>query len=53
MRLLGIDAQDVKRRLREGSPRVIYDGSTVRTRQLRDGEELLLVQRLREVLSGQ
>jgi L-seryl-tRNA(Ser) seleniumtransferase len=51
--LIGMDVREVKRRLRDGTPRVLYDGTTVRTRQLRDGEEQLLARRLREVLSGQ
>ncbi len=49
--VIGMDAREFKRRLREGSPRVVYDGSTVRTRQLRSGEEQLVAQRLREVLT--
>ncbi len=50
--VIGMDAPEFKRRLREGSPRILYDGTTVRTRQLRAGEERLVVQRLREVFSG-
>ncbi len=50
--VIPIDARELKRRLRDGSPRIVYDGSTVRTRQLRAGEEQLVAQRLREVLSG-
>ena len=44
-----VDAREFKRILRDGSPRVVYDGTTVRTRQLRSGEEHLVVDRLREV----
>jgi D-glucosaminate-6-phosphate ammonia-lyase len=50
--VLGFDARELKRRLKEGSPRMVYDGSTVRTRQLRSGEEQLVATRLREVLTG-
>ncbi len=50
--VLGFDARELKRRLKEGSPRMVYDGSTVRTRQLRSGEEQLVATRLREVLAG-
>lgn len=49
--VIQVDAREFKRRLREGTPRVIYDGTTVRTRQLRPGEEQLVVQRLKEVFS--
>ena len=38
-----MDVRELKRRLREGSPRIVYDGTTVRTRQLRVGEERLVV----------
>ena len=50
--VIGMDVAEFKRRLREGSPRIVYDGTTVRTRQLRTGEERLVVKRLREVFSG-
>ncbi len=49
--VVGMDARELKRRLKEGSPSIVYDGSTVRTRQLRAGEEQLVAQRLREVLA--
>jgi len=47
--LIPIDTREFKRRLREGTPRVVYDGTTIRTRQLRPGEERIVVERLREV----
>lgn len=50
--VIPIDARELKRQLREGSPSIVYDGSTVRTRQLRPGEEQLVAQRVREVLLG-
>ena len=40
-----VSVQEFKHRLREGAPRLIYDGTTVRTRQLRAGEERLVVVR--------
>jgi len=49
--VIPIAARELKRRLKQGSPSIVYDGSTVRTRQLRPGEEQLVAQRLREVLS--
>ncbi len=42
-----ISAGAVRRRLKDGEPRLAYDGNTVRTRCLRDGEEVLVAQRLR------
>jgi len=39
---------EVRRRLKDGEPRLAYDGNTVRTRCLRDGEEVLVAQRLRQ-----
>ncbi len=38
---------EVKRQLKEGEPRVVYDGTSVRTRLLREGEERLVADRLR------
>ena len=38
---------EVKRRLKDGSPRLVYDGTSVRTRLRRDGEERLVAARLR------
>jgi seryl-tRNA(Sec) selenium transferase len=39
---------EVRSRLKDGEPRLAYDGNTVRTRCLRDGEEVLVAQRLRQ-----
>lgn len=50
--LIPLDQRELRALLREGEPRVIYDGTTVRTVQLRDGEERLVAQRLREVFTG-
>jgi L-seryl-tRNA(Ser) seleniumtransferase len=38
----------VRARLMEGEPRLAYDGTTVRARNLRDGEEELVARRLRQ-----
>jgi L-seryl-tRNA(Ser) seleniumtransferase len=47
--VIRLSTGEVKRRLRDGEPRVIYDGTTVRARLLRDGEERLVAARLREL----
>jgi len=39
---------EARERLKSGEPRVAYDGNTVRTRCLEDGEEVLVARRLRE-----
>jgi L-seryl-tRNA(Ser) seleniumtransferase len=44
-----VTAGEVRQRLRDGEPRLAYDGVTVRTRCLRDGEEVLVAQRLRRL----
>ena len=49
--LIDLDRRQLQSLLRQGEPKVIYDGTTVRTRQLRDGEEQLVAQRLREVFT--
>ncbi len=38
---------EVKQQLKDGEPSVVYDGTSVRTRLLRDGEEQLVAARLR------
>jgi L-seryl-tRNA(Ser) seleniumtransferase len=45
--VIPLTENEVKRRLKEGSPRLVYDGTSVRTRLLRDGEERLVAARLR------
>lgn len=42
---------DVDRLLREGDPRIIFDGAGVRTLQLEAGEEVLVARRLRELFT--
>ncbi len=49
---IGLSVRDFKQRLRDGEPRVIYDGTTLRTRLLRDGEAQLVAERVREVFGG-
>jgi L-seryl-tRNA(Ser) seleniumtransferase len=44
-----VTADEVRKRLRDGEPRLAYDGVTVRTRCLRDGEEVLVAKRLRQL----
>ena len=50
--VIPLSVPDMKRRLAEGDPKVVYDGTTVRSRLLRDGEERLVAQWLRAVLTG-
>jgi L-seryl-tRNA(Ser) seleniumtransferase len=45
--LIPLTESEVKRRLKEGDPAVVYDGTSVRTRLLRNGEERIVVERLR------
>ena len=46
-RLIPLTPQEVKDRLKQGDLPLIYDGTTVRTRCLDDGEERLVAERLR------
>ncbi len=46
--MIALTEREVKRGLKDGEPRVVYDGTSVRTRLLRDGEERLVAMRLRE-----
>ena len=49
--IVPLTPDEVKSRLRNGDPPVEYD-LTVRTRLLRDGEEVLVARRIREVLTA-
>ena len=40
---------ELRERLMAGSPRMTYDGTTVRVRQITDGELRVVARRLREV----
>lgn len=46
------DHDELRRRLMSGSPRMTYDGTTVRVRQLTPGEIQLVARRLREVFTS-
>ena len=46
---LGLSVREFKQRLHDGEPRIIYDGTTLRTRLLRDGEAQLVAERVRDV----
>jgi L-seryl-tRNA(Ser) seleniumtransferase len=50
-RVIPLTPQEVKDRLKQGTPSLVYDGTTVRTRCLRDGEERLVATRLRQFFS--
>jgi L-seryl-tRNA(Ser) seleniumtransferase len=50
--LIPLSENEVKRQLKDGEPRVVYDGTTVRTRLLREGEERLVAARLRAVFGA-
>ena len=50
--VITLSETEVKRRLKEGQPRVVYDGTSVRTRLLRAGEEQLVAVRLRELFEA-
>jgi L-seryl-tRNA(Ser) seleniumtransferase len=52
-RVIGLTAQEVKDRLKRGDPSLIYDGTTVRTRCLNDGEERLVAERLRAFFTSE
>lgn len=46
--IIRLTPEQAREKLKNGEPRVIYDGNTVRTRCLEDGEEVLVARRLRE-----
>jgi L-seryl-tRNA(Ser) seleniumtransferase len=46
--VIPLTEEQVKEKLMEGEPRLAYDGSTVRVRCLRDGEEVLVARVLRD-----
>ena len=47
-KIIPLTPDQVKEKLMNGEPRLAYDGVTVRTRCLRDGEEVLVARQLRE-----
>jgi len=46
--VIPLSDEEVKEELMAGEPRLAYDGTTVRVRCLRDGEEVLVARVLRE-----
>jgi L-seryl-tRNA(Ser) seleniumtransferase len=52
-RVIMLTPQDLKDRLKQGEPPLIYDGTTVRTRCLNDGEERLVAERLRRFFTSE
>jgi uncharacterized pyridoxal phosphate-dependent enzyme len=44
-----VTPDEVRKRLRDGEPRIIYDGELFITRNLENGEEILVARRLREL----
>ncbi len=46
--VIPLSDREVKRQLKDGHPSVVYDGTSVRTRLLREGEERMVAERLRE-----
>jgi L-seryl-tRNA(Ser) seleniumtransferase len=46
--VIRLTEEEVKQQLMEGESRLAYDGTTVRVRCLRDGEEVLVARRLRQ-----
>jgi L-seryl-tRNA(Ser) seleniumtransferase len=48
-RIIPFTEQQLKAKLKQGDPPLIYDGTTVRTRCLWQGEEVLVARRLKEV----
>ena len=47
-KIIPLTPDEAKEKLMSGEPRLAYDGVTVRTRCLRDGEEALVARRLRK-----
>jgi hypothetical protein len=48
-KVIPLTQDQLKKRLAEGRPRIIYDGTTVRVRQFDDAELALVARRLREI----
>jgi L-seryl-tRNA(Ser) seleniumtransferase len=46
-KVIPLTQEQARTKLMEGQPRLTYDGTTVRTRNLLDGEEVLVAERLR------
>ena len=52
-KIIPLTPDEAKEKLMHGEPRLAYDGVTVRTRCLRDGEEVLVARRLREFFESE
>jgi L-seryl-tRNA(Ser) seleniumtransferase len=52
-KIIPLTPDEAKGKLMNCEPRLAYDGVTVRTRCLRDGEEVLVARRLREFFEGE
>ncbi|HXV60466.1 MAG TPA: aminotransferase class V-fold PLP-dependent enzyme [Vicinamibacteria bacterium] len=50
--VIGLSHEELRERLMAGSPRMTYDGTTVRVRQLTDDELVVVARRLRQVLEA-
>jgi hypothetical protein len=50
--VIPLTQDELKKRLRAGKPRVAYDGTTVRVRQLDEAELELVARRLRELFES-
>lgn len=51
--VITITPHELKNRLKQGEPPLVYDGTTVRTRCLDDGEERLVAERLRRFFTSE
>jgi hypothetical protein len=51
--VIPLTPQELKDRLKQGEPPLVYDGTTVRTRCLDDGEERLVAERLRRFFTSE
>jgi seryl-tRNA(Sec) selenium transferase len=51
--VIPLTPQELKDRLKQGEPPLLYDGTTVRTRCLDDGEERLVAERLRRLFTSE
>ncbi len=51
-KLIPMSQDELKKKLLDGSPKIIYDGTTVRVRQLDDAEVALVARRLRQVFES-
>ena len=52
-KIIPLTPDEAKEKLMNGEPRLAYDGVTVRTRCLRNGEEVLVARRLREFFENE